>query len=456
MKSLKSLRPPKSPKRARSPLAGSAAARPGSRARRLTTAVLTGAVATTSLVLAAPRGEATPGPTAAPAAAATEHREVFSPDGSIRTVAVTPPKKAGLSAGSLKAAAAATVEPVEVNGPSSSKVDLVFVGDGYTSAQLDSYRGHVRSKVNELFAVEPFKSYRSLFNIWQVNVVSRESGVDDDPSQGVRRDTALDMNYYCGGTARLLCVNEAKAAQYAAQAPAVDQVVALANSTTYGGAGGTAATAAGGNAQAGQIVVHELGHSLGGLADEYDSPGRHQGGEEPEQNVSVYPQATMKAYQLKWYRWLGQPTPDGGTIGTFEGAKYAATGIYRPSQNSIMRTLGREFNAPSREAMIAAFYRKAGVAAKAPAVRGAAGGERLAVAPQRPDGRALTVSWRIDGRPYAHTGGSLDTARIPAGRLAGKGPHRITATVTDPTPWVRDPELRSRDLTRTFEWTVRR
>ncbi|MCS0604394.1 M64 family metallopeptidase [Streptomyces sp. LP11] len=388
------------------------------------------------------------------AGAPGERREVFAPDGSIRTVQVPQRPQAAPDARTRAAAAAATVEPVEVNGPSSSKLDLVFVGDGYTSAELDTYRAHVRSKVAELFAVEPFKSYRSMFNIWQVNVVSRESGVDDDPTPGVRRDTALDMNYYCDGLARLLCVDEAKAARYAAQAPQADQVVALANSTTYGGAGGTAATAAGGNAQAGQIVVHELGHSLGGLADEYDSPGRYQGDEPSEPNVSVHPQADMAAQRTKWYRWLGRPTPDGGTIGTYEGAKYAALGIYRPSQNSIMRTLGREYNAPGREAMIAAFYRKAGVAAQDPARPTAAGGWLLRVRPQHPDGPPLQVSWRIDGHPLAHRGERLDTSHLPAALLAGRGRHRLTATVTDPTPWVRDPALRS-VLRGTFTWTVR-
>ncbi|MFG3099153.1 M64 family metallopeptidase [Streptomyces sp. NPDC048182] len=420
--------------------------------RRVLPPALAAALTACSLALALAPAQAVPRP-AGPSGPGvrTEQREVFAPDGSIRTVRVPRPAQAAPDARAREAAAAAAVEPVEVNGPSGSKVDLVFVGDGYTSAQLDTYRSHVRSKVAELFAVEPFKSYRTMFNIWQVNVVSRESGVDDDPTPGVRRDTALDMNYYCGGTARLLCVNEAKAAQYAAQAPQADQVVALANSSTYGGAGGTAATAAGGNAQAGQIVVHELGHSLGGLADEYDSPGRYQGSEPPEPNVSVYPQATMAAYRLKWYRWLGQPTPDGGTVGTYEGAKYAAQGIYRPSQNSIMRTLGREYNAPGREAMIAAFYRKAGVAAAS--TEGRVGGRVLQVVPQRPDGSRLSVTWQVDGRPYAHEGERLDVSSIPAALLAGAGPHRVTATVSDPTPWVRDPALRAA-LRHTFAWQV--
>ncbi|MDA0632552.1 M64 family metallo-endopeptidase [Nonomuraea sp. MCN248] len=44
----------------------------------------------------------------------------------------------------------------------------------------------------------------------------------------------------------------------------------MANSGTYGGAGGAYATASGSNAISALISPHELGHSRGGLQDEYD------------------------------------------------------------------------------------------------------------------------------------------------------------------------------------------
>jgi hypothetical protein len=47
------------------------------------------------------------------------------------------------------------------------------------------------------------------------------------------------------------------------------QILALGNSNTYA-AGGTIATATGGNALSALISPHEIGHSLGGLQDEYD------------------------------------------------------------------------------------------------------------------------------------------------------------------------------------------
>ncbi|WP_246001817.1 M64 family metallopeptidase [Allorhizocola rhizosphaerae] len=280
--------------------------------------------------------------------------EVFSEDGTISRVRQTQPipDEPALSV------TAAAVTPIEVNGPSSTKFDLVFVGDGYTSSQLGTYAQHVQSKFNEIMAFEPFKSHRTQFNAWRVDVISSQSGVDNDPTQGVLKNTALDMYFWCNGIERLLCVNQTKAQQQAAAAPDADQILALGNSTKYGGAGGGVATASGGHASAGQIAIHELGHSIGRLADEYDygDGACYTGGEPVEPNVSKLTAAQMQASGTKWRNYLGQSTPDGGTIGTYEGARYFTRCIYRPSVDSIMRTLGRQFNSPSRDEMIKQFY----------------------------------------------------------------------------------------------------
>ncbi|GAA5108247.1 hypothetical protein GCM10023319_80890 [Nocardia iowensis] len=284
----------------------------------------------------------------------TEEREVFSPDGTISRVVVPVPDQPPAPRSALQA----DVVPIQQTGPSSQRFDLVFVGDGYTSSQLGTYKDHAVNRWNEIVQVEPFKSYKNSFNVWAVNVVSQQSGVDNDP-RGTYRNTALDMTFWCGGTERLLCVNETKAIQYARLAPEADQVIALANTTKYGGAGGRVATSSGGNAAAGQIVLHELGHSMAGLADEYDYPNDRYTGREPrEVNASTYTSAQMQQNRTKWYQYLGKQSPDGGVVGTYEGAVYHKRGVYRPTQNSLMRSLGREFNLIGLDAMKAAIERK--------------------------------------------------------------------------------------------------
>lgn len=267
--------------------------------------------------------------TASAAPGFTTSMEAFEPGGTITRVDVTRPAS-DRTAAPQRIAGAAAVTPIETNGPSETTFDLVFVGDGYTSAQLGTYSRHVRSSIAALFAIEPYKSHRKQFNLWQVDVVSPQSGITNDPTQGIRRNTALGSYFWCGGIERLLCVNETKANQYAAAAPDVDQVIMLANTTKYGGAGGGVATSSGGNIQASQIVAHELGHSIGGLADEYDY-GTCDAREPREPNASALTAQQMKDRRAKWYAWLGKPSPDGGTVGVFEDPATARPGCTAPA-----------------------------------------------------------------------------------------------------------------------------
>lgn len=304
-----------------------------------------------AFVSAGPTGDGHPVPQ-------REWREVFSPDGTITRLLLPKEVHPPLSP---FANVAADVVALQQTGPSDKRFDLVFVGDGYTAGQLPLLRSHAESKWAEVASVEPFKKHKNYFNVWLVNVISTDSGVDNDPNQGISRNTALDMGFWCSGIERLLCVNQSKALAYAANAPAVDQVMALGNSTMYGGAGyttGGLATASGGNALSGQVAIHEFGHSIGKLADEYFSPGSYSGPEPNWPNASIYPSAQMAQLQTKWHSYLGRSTPDGGVIGAFEGANQCATGIYRPSENSLMRTLGKPFNLVGLDIMDAAIAAK--------------------------------------------------------------------------------------------------
>ncbi|MFE4518531.1 M64 family metallopeptidase [Kitasatospora sp. NPDC056783] len=398
----------------------------------------------------------------------TRRVEVFAEDGGISRAQApaASPYVAARPQGVAPVRGDGEVTALVHNGDPAAKLDVVVIGDGYTAQEQQKFRSDAAAKWSELTAVEPYATYRGLFNVWAVSAVSPESGVTGDPDQATVRHTALGSYFWCDGVERLLCVDEKAVEAYAAKAPQADLVLVVANSTKYGGAGYNditsplgyegIATVAGGNARSGQIAVHETGHSLGKLADEYAYPdqGAYQGDEPPEANLSTLTADRMRRQGAKWSRWLGQASPDGGTVGSYLGGGYYPAGLYRPTENSIMRSLGREFNLPGREAMIAGFYRHA-----TPLTSPTANGSRLTAADRLSVGLPVPgtrLRWYLDGRelPRLADRTALDLADL---KLTGprSRPHVLTAVATDPTPAVADPALRAK-LTARLSWLVTR
>ncbi|QGZ51830.1 peptidase [Streptomyces sp. QHH-9511] len=365
---------------------------------------------------------------------------------------------------------AATVVPVQTTGPADKRFNLVVMGDGYTAEEMPAFRADVEKHLNVLWSIEPFASYRSYVNVWAVEVPSPESGVDCDPGlDAPRRDTPLDMGFWGGcnpsSVQRLLTVDSAKAAALADLVPGTSganrQVVALAHSDTYGGAGGGYATASGGNALSSLITPHEIGHSLGKLQDEYDyyargvAGGTYSGPEPASAHHTLLSEEQMREQRAKWWRWLGEKSEAGGVIGRHEGGLYSTRGVWRPSKHSIMKTLGYGFDQVEREVMVQAISAKVNLV-QAHTPNGAPIGADRAVWVDtlHPLGGELDVVWRLDGRTIG-TGGAR-TIDLRALALSA-GNHTLTATVSDPTPFVRDPAVRgSAALTRTVSWTVNR
>lgn len=391
--------------------------------------------------------------------------EVFSPDGLITRTSVAISAEQPASAEQV---ASVAVIPLHVSGPSENRFDIVILGDGYTTGELDLFHQHAAEKWEVIKQTEPFTSYTGYFNVWMVDVVSNDSGVDNDPLPIVKRNTALDMEFWCGGTERLLCMNGTKAKQFADVAPDADQVLGLANSTKYGGAGGEYATSSGGNALAGQITVHELGHSIGELGDEYDYYYRlgladdsrddiklpvpyliYIGPEPPEYNVSAKKQGGMAAAQIKWWRWLGEPSPDGSVVATYTGAGYYKYGLFRPTDESLMRVSGKPFNLPSREKMTQAFYEHVDPIDAAPPVSVPLDGvSPVTIEVLQPATHDLTIDWFLDG-VLVDAAHNLTTFEFPAGSHSG-----LKVRVVDETPFVRDPGWIATFLTQELTWTV--
>ncbi|MFH8484404.1 M64 family metallopeptidase [Streptomyces longisporoflavus] len=355
------------------------------------------------------------------------------------------------------------VLPIVEAGASDTKVDVVFIGDGYTASQQEDFHADVRTKWKEMAAVQPYAEYEDLFNVWAVDAHSQESGVSGDPTSDVRKNTALDSAFFCDGIERLLCVDTNKVEAYASKAADPDLVIVLGNSAKYGGAGYNAVsspsgydgigTASSDHPDSDQVAVHETGHSFGKLADEYWYDESTYTGPEPgESNLTELSAAEMAAQRTKWHRWLGQDSPDGGKVGAYEGGGYHGHGLNRPTEDSIMRTLGREFNLPGREAMIAGFHQHAPVlTGLTPAGRKIGGAERMRV---RASAHAQ-VRWYVDGSEVRRARGASSANSGSLGVPADGRAHTVTVRATDPSKAVRDPELRKL-LTGSLSWQVTR
>jgi hypothetical protein len=358
------------------------------------------------------------------------------------------------------ASAVASVVTLINNGPSSNRVDVVFVGDGYTAGQLGLYAGHVQNLVNNFFAIQPYATYAPYFNIHRVDVVSNEPGVDHDPTFPIWRDTALNMGFWCNGVERLLCVSVPLAHAYANNAPDWQQIVAVANSSKYGGAGYTdsaVGTLPGANAWALDTMRHEMGHSFGRLADEYGGNCTFNGPEPWQANASKLTAAQMLSSGAKWGDWLNyNPGPAyDGLISTYQGALYCDLGIYRPTNNSLMRNLGRPFNLPSIEKLIIELYSIVEPIDDALPAGTYDANTTLWVTPMQPLGHALDVQWSIylDGFDQALPGETGWTF-TPATLDLPPGVYDISVEVSDQTTFVRNEAARMDFMTSGRGWQV--
>jgi len=347
---------------------------------------------------------------------------------------------------------------IESNGPVANRVDIVFVGDGFQAAQQASWATLVSQRWATIASREPVVSYRRYFNAHRVDVTSVDAGVDNDPTQGIARSTALDMGFWCSGIERLLCVSTSKAIAAANCAPQWNQILAVANSTKYGGAGYPTAdvcTFSGFESSSLEVALHEFGHSFGDLADEYDYADgtTYTGPELPEVNVSILNSSSMQSAGSKWAAWIGVSLPTVGVHGAFEGARYYQFGIRRPTSNSLMRSLGVPFNGPGLEQMIVKLHQQtamldaAAPAVNAQVIRGAVVTATLV----EPSLHALTTQWYLGAEAIAGaTGTSIDTRDLPVG--ATGAPLRLV--VTDPTTKVRNEALRTQWLRENYNWTL--
>ncbi len=238
-------------------------------------------------------------------------------------------------------------------------ITMVFIGDGYIKEDLGkiygTYRADAERYFESLFSKEPFASYQEHFNAAIIYTESQSRSIPENESQD---STALNSYAYEGWTGRdFYGANHDKVDFYKNKLPigyvTNSNTLIVLNERTGGNACFGCDVAFSGNASE-FTMVHEVGHSFGGLGDEYELQNQNT------PDVSFIPNLdnTDDLTEIKWSHFID--LPGYSNVGAYEGGGYVATGIWRPQQESIMRggsTIFADlFNGPSREAIVKRIY----------------------------------------------------------------------------------------------------
>ena len=251
-------------------------------------------------------------------------------------------------------------------------VDLVFMGDAFSDRQIanGTYANVMQKAADAFFSEEPYKSMKDRFNVYTVNVVSATEGYEHS---GQALSTGHGGGTYVYG-------NDAKVIEYAKNAIGEERlddavIIVMMNEDAYAGTCFMYNPTSGDYGRGLSIayfptssdtdtfnglVSHEAGgHGFAKLADEYaydymgaipaDAVANTRVNEDYGwwKNVDF----TSDSTQVKWSQFIADERYASENIGCYEGGLTYWTGVWRPTENSIMRYNTGGFNAPSRYAI---------------------------------------------------------------------------------------------------------
>lgn len=226
-------------------------------------------------------------------------------------------------------------------------IDIAILAEGYTVEEMERFYQDAEIAAESLFNHEPFRSMKERFNIVAVASPSIDSGVSV-PRLGEWRRTAFGSHFSTFYSDRYLTTSDVRSVHDALAGIAYEHIIILANTDEYGGGGiynaFTLTTAH--HKDFRPVVVHEFGHSFGGLADEYFYENDTMTDTTPldvepwEQNIT-----TRIDFASKWEDMLAPhtpvPTPVAQSkqylVGVYEGGGYSTKGVYRPADYCRMR-----------------------------------------------------------------------------------------------------------------------
>ena len=212
-------------------------------------------------------------------------------------------------------------------------IHVAYVAEGYQQHEMGTFVEDCKIAMEALFSHEPFRQMQDRFNMIAVMSPSAESGVSE-PGKGIWRNTALGAHFDTFYSARYLTTLHLKKMNDVLAGTPYEHIIVLVNGERYGGGGiynsYTLTDAHGPSFR--PVVVHEFGHSFGGLGDEYP-----YGDEDPmyfPDTEPWEPNLTTKCdFNGKWEDLVRD-----GKAGLIEGGGYLTKGVWRGFENCRMRT----------------------------------------------------------------------------------------------------------------------
>lgn len=228
-------------------------------------------------------------------------------------------------------------------------LDIVFVPEGYTAAEMKKFRQDCERLGGYLLKSRPYNKYSDRINLYAVEAPSLESGADV-PGKDIWKKTIMNSGFYTFDIERYLTTPDMKSVRDVASNAPYDAICVVANSTTYGGGGiyNFYALFTSDNHVADYVFLHEFGHSFAGLGDEYyDSSVAYENFYDLKYEPWEPNLTTLVNFDTKWKAMVepGTPIPtpeadkDKVKLGAYEGGGYVTKGVFRPSHDCSMKSI---------------------------------------------------------------------------------------------------------------------
>jgi len=331
------------------------------------------------------------------------------------------------------------VDTLQYKGDINKYINIVIMGDGYTTAEQNNFISDATNLSNYLFAQSPWSNYLNYFNVFAIRVISTQSGTKhpntaSDCSSASPLVPVSNPSTYLGcrfdsyGIHRLVVPSNTSniVNVLATNFPNYDQIFVVANTTYYGGSGGSYATATV-NTSSNEITAHEIGHSFANLADEYYA-GDVYAAEKPNMTQQTNPAL------VKWKNWMGY-----SGVGIYQHCCGGQSALwYRPHNNCKMQYLGSPYCDVCKEAIIEKIHSLVNPIVSYTPTSSSINSPNQFIdfkltELMKPIPNTLNIVWKLDGVTVLN---NIDSVQIDQNPLTN-GTHTLVATVVDTATMLR-------------------